>query len=166
MQAYRVSLHEEVRRNSAGHQNVAVGNSRLARSSDCLCRSPVAKATSTSSQTESNNRAAHPNPGKNSGSRKYSASSNDSNFSGRGSDTITVDFKGPVVVTTIYTYTDEQAFQGHFGITLLDGQGRQLDLIANHVGSTQGSKASRIPSAGRYYFNVDAPNGSWTIQFT
>ncbi len=69
-------------------------------------------------------------------------------------------------MTTIYTYTDEQAFQGHFGITLLDGQGRQLDLIANHVGSTQGSKASRIPSAGRYYFNVDAPNGSWTIQFT
>jgi hypothetical protein len=29
----------------------------------------------------------------------------------------------------------------HFSLTLLDDQGKQLDLIANTVGSTQGSKA-------------------------
>jgi hypothetical protein len=45
---------------------------------------------------------------------------------------------------------------------LLDGTGRQLDLVANQVGNFDGASAARIPQDGEYLINVTA-DGAWTI---
>ena len=78
--------------------------------------------------------------------------------------TLTFTYNRGALVTFIYEYQDETSTPGHFSLTLLDDQGRQLDLIANTVGSTQGSKAVRIPRAGDYTVNVSADRGSWTVE--
>ncbi len=84
--------------------------------------------------------------------------------SGRGSDTLTITYKRPALITYVYTYKDEGSVPGHFSLSLPDPQGKQLDLIVNVVGSTQGSKAVRIPRAGEYTINVKADKGSWTLE--
>ena len=51
---------------------------------------------------------------------------------------------------------------GHFGVWLLDSEGNNVALLANEVGSFDGSKAERINKSGEYLLDVSA-NGSWTV---
>ncbi len=51
----------------------------------------------------------------------------------------------------------------YFGVTLLDKDGKQVDLLANEVGAFDGSKATRIPKDDIYLLQVNA-DGPWTVQ--
>lgn len=54
----------------------------------------------------------------------------------------------------------------NFIVYLMDGEtGQNIDLIANEIGSSNGSKAVGITSDGDYILNVQA-NGPWTITIT
>jgi hypothetical protein len=54
----------------------------------------------------------------------------------------------------------------NFIVWLMDAKtGQNIDLIANEIGSFNGSKAVGITSAGDYILNVQA-NGPWTINIT
>ncbi len=85
--------------------------------------------------------------------------------SGRGSDALQVGFR-PGVITFSYSYQDEGEFPGHFAIELLDEQGNSVALIANNVGTTEGSKSVPISMEGTYFVNVTADQGSWTLEAT
>ncbi len=53
--------------------------------------------------------------------------------------------------------------QENFAVTLLDGDGNMVDLLANEIGNFQGSTAVSIPQDGAYALDVDA-DGPWTIE--
>ncbi len=85
--------------------------------------------------------------------------------SGRGSEALEVGFR-PGVITFSYSYQDEGEFPGHFAIELLDEQGNSVALIANNVGTIEGSKSVPISMEGTYFVNVTADQGSWTLEAT
>jgi hypothetical protein len=52
---------------------------------------------------------------------------------------------------------------GYFGVSVLDSQGKTVDLIANSTDvNFTGSKAIRIPAVGAYLVAVDS-DGDWTV---
>jgi hypothetical protein len=53
--------------------------------------------------------------------------------------------------------------QHHFGVTLLDSDGNMVDLLANDIGSFEGSKAVGVPQDGAYVLDVQA-DGPWSIE--
>jgi hypothetical protein len=57
------------------------------------------------------------------------------------------------------------SYQGarNFIVWLLDDDGRRVDLLANKIGSFEGSKAVQVPRDGTYLLQVEA-DGPWTIQ--
>lgn len=68
--------------------------------------------------------------------------------------------QGLSVFSTTYRGSD------NFIVWLMDGEtGQNIDLIANEIGSSNGSKAVGITSAGDYILNVQA-NGPWTVTIT
>lgn len=50
----------------------------------------------------------------------------------------------------------------HFAVWLLDSQGNQIDLLANVLGTFEGSRAVGLERAGSYLFDVSA-DGQWEI---
>jgi hypothetical protein len=90
-------------------------------------------------------------------------------FSGSGPDTITGTLTQGVHTFT-YTYQNEGRFSDNFVIRVLDSQGRQVDLAANAVVEpatpARGAKGVRIPRTGEYVVNVEADQGSWTLEIT
>ncbi len=85
--------------------------------------------------------------------------------SGRGSDALEIGLR-PGVITFSYSYQDEGDFPGHFAIEILDEQGNSVALIANNIGTTEGSKSVPISMEGTYFVNVTADQGSWTLEAT
>ena len=51
----------------------------------------------------------------------------------------------------------------NFAVTLLDKDAKMIGLLANVIGSYNGSTAIRVPAGGQFSLNVDA-NGLWTIE--
>lgn len=51
---------------------------------------------------------------------------------------------------------------GKFSVSLLDGEGVYVTLLASAEGKFNGSKAVRIEKSGQYLMNVQA-DGAWTI---
>ena len=88
-------------------------------------------------------------------------------FEGRGDDVVTGNLSAGLH-TFRYSYTFEGQFSTNFSIELLDPEGRQVSLIANDVvqegSSTQGAKAARVPSDGRYTLNIAAQEGPWSLE--
>ena len=52
--------------------------------------------------------------------------------------------------------------ESNFAVQLLDDQGRYKSLLANEIGTFQGSKAERIDRAGMFLLNIDA-DGIWKV---
>lgn len=68
--------------------------------------------------------------------------------------------QGLSVFSTTYRGSD------NFIVWLMDGEtGQNIDLVANEIGSSNGSKAVGITSDGDYILNVQA-NGPWTVTIT
>jgi hypothetical protein len=82
---------------------------------------------------------------------------------GRGSTAIELNLAEGLRIFT-YSYKDEGENPGHFSLDLLDNQGYSVNLIANRVGTTSGSKGVRAPYSGRYVMNVTADQGSWSLE--
>ena len=71
------------------------------------------------------------------------------------------------LVTVEYAYQDDDPNQkSYFGVKLLDEQGKLVELVANEIGSTSGSKAVSVPKEGDYVMNLDASKGGWAIRMT
>ena len=51
---------------------------------------------------------------------------------------------------------------GNFAVELLDSNGKTVELLANTIGSFNGSKAVGIQSNGTYLLNITA-SGKWTV---
>jgi hypothetical protein len=62
------------------------------------------------------------------------------------------------LVRSDYAYVGEHNFIAY----LLDSQGDPVELVANEIGSCEGSSAGSIRSAGDFLLDVTA-SGSWTI---
>jgi hypothetical protein len=60
------------------------------------------------------------------------------------------------------TFKMNHAGKGNWAPTLLDARGEVVDLLANEIGSFNGSKAVNVPRDGVYLMNVTA-NGNWSI---
>lgn len=60
------------------------------------------------------------------------------------------------------TFRFKHSGNGFFGVTLLDQQGKLVDLVANEIGKADGSKATGIRDAGIYFLNI-AADGDWEI---
>ncbi len=60
--------------------------------------------------------------------------------------------------------TFEMNYRGadNFIVWLMDDQGNRVDLLANEIGSFDGSKAIGIPQTGTYLLNIES-NGKWEI---
>ena len=52
--------------------------------------------------------------------------------------------------------------KSHFGVFLIDRNGKKVELLANAIGNFDGSKAVRITNPGLYIMNISA-DGEWTI---
>ena len=50
----------------------------------------------------------------------------------------------------------------NFIVWLMDGQGNRVDLLANQIGSFNGSKAVGIPQTGTYLLDITS-NGKWEV---
>jgi glutathione peroxidase-family protein len=66
------------------------------------------------------------------------------------------------LVRADYTHVGESEFEFNFMAYLLDSQGNMAALVANEIGSCEGSSASSIARAGDYVLDVTA-DGNWTI---
>jgi hypothetical protein len=53
--------------------------------------------------------------------------------------------------------------ENNFAVWLLAANGRRVELLANEIGSFNGSKAVQIARGGTYLLQVDA-DGAWTIE--
>lgn len=51
----------------------------------------------------------------------------------------------------------------NFAVWLLDSNGKRIELLVNRVGAFSGAKSVRIPTSGRYLFDVSA-DGPWQIK--
>ncbi|CAN5766035.1 hypothetical protein BH23GEM7_BH23GEM7_34140 [soil metagenome] len=60
------------------------------------------------------------------------------------------------------TFELEHEGEGAFSVRLLDEQGELIDNLAAATGAFRGSKAVRVPRAGRYLYDVSA-TGPWSI---
>jgi hypothetical protein len=78
-------------------------------------------------------------------------------FKGNGSDYTEKIQLGQGLTYVNYQYTGES----NFIVWLLDSNGKEVELIANEIGSTSGKKAFSV-EPGAYLFNVEA-EGSWSI---
>lgn len=54
--------------------------------------------------------------------------------------------------------------RSHFGVWLKDSKGQDVELLANEIGSFNGSKAVGV-STGEYILDVSA-DGNWTVNIT
>lgn len=50
----------------------------------------------------------------------------------------------------------------NFSITLMDGEGRRIELLVNEIGRFDGSKAVGISGKGEYLLDISA-SGGWTV---
>lgn len=65
------------------------------------------------------------------------------------------------LATAKYTYEGS----GNFSVTLMDSNGEYAGLLANEIGTSTGSSAHQIQSAGSYLVDVHA-DGPWTVEIT
>jgi len=79
-------------------------------------------------------------------------------FSGTGATGTQLFTLNPGLVQAAYSHSGE----GSFAIWLIDGQGNNVELIVNEIGSVSGSKAFGIDRAGQYILSIDA-DGPWTV---
>lgn len=83
-------------------------------------------------------------------------------FSGK-SRAATDFFHLPGGLTTFkFTY----AGQGNFIVRLLDMNGVDIGLVANVIGTNDGSKAIKVPTPGIYFLSIEAGEGDWTFAIT
>ncbi len=61
------------------------------------------------------------------------------------------------------TFEIEHEGEGVFAVRLLNDQGELVESLASTTGPFRGSKAVRVPRAGRYLFDVSA-TGPWSIR--
>lgn len=80
------------------------------------------------------------------------------NFSGTGPQSTAMFSLNAGLVQAAYTHNGNS----NFAITLLDGQGNQMELIVNEIGPIQGSKAFGVEQPGQYILSVEA-DGAWTV---
>jgi hypothetical protein len=66
------------------------------------------------------------------------------------------------LATGLATFRMTHNGESNFAITLLDGQGRYVELLANEIGAFDGSKAVRIDTSGPYILDI-AADGDWTV---
>jgi hypothetical protein len=52
--------------------------------------------------------------------------------------------------------------ESNFAVTLLNDRGEMVDLLANEIGSFDGSQATGIQRDGDYLLNIQA-DGAWTV---
>lgn len=62
----------------------------------------------------------------------------------------------------LHRFRMTHAGEGNFIVWLLDGQGNQIDLLANEIGPWDGDAAVGIPRDGAYVLDIVA-DGPWTI---
>ena len=79
-------------------------------------------------------------------------------FSGRGNEVTELYPLGEGLIRCDYTYAGEH----NFIVEVLDSQGAYAALIANEIGSCEGSSADSIRGAGEFLLNITA-DGNWTI---
>lgn len=60
------------------------------------------------------------------------------------------------------TFTMKYDGSENFIVWMVDDQGNKVDLLANEIGSFDGSKAVRIPQTGTYLLDITA-NGKWKV---
>ncbi len=65
---------------------------------------------------------------------------------------------------SVFTYS--YSGSGNFIAYLMDNNGNEITSVANTIGSSNGSIAVNIPSAGSYLINVQAAQGSWNFNIT
>jgi hypothetical protein len=80
-------------------------------------------------------------------------------FSGRGNEVTKLYPLDVGLIRCDYTYAGEH----NFIVEVLDSQGDYAALIANEIGSCEGSSADSIRGAGDYLLNITA-DGDWTIR--
>jgi hypothetical protein len=62
----------------------------------------------------------------------------------------------------LYVFKLQHVGERNFGVWLMDGSGKRIELLVNVTGSFSGSKAVRIPAKGYYLVDVSA-DGPWSI---
>ena len=65
------------------------------------------------------------------------------------------------LATFKFSYTGES----NFIVYLLDNDGNKVELVANEINSSAGSKATNITASGTYLLDVEA-DGPWTVDIT
>lgn len=53
--------------------------------------------------------------------------------------------------------------ESNFIVHLIDDQGKRVEYMVSEIGQFNGSKAVRVPSAGRYLLDI-AADGNWSIK--
>jgi hypothetical protein len=91
---------------------------------------------------------------------KYAGPAN-LHFSGTGSQHTQQFHLGSGLVQASYSHSGK----ANFIVSLLDSQGKLVEIIANEIGGVQGSKAFGVDAAGQYILSVDA-DGAWTVALT
>jgi len=79
-------------------------------------------------------------------------------FSGRGNEVTELYPLDVGLIRCDYTYAGEH----NFIVEVLDSRGNYAAVIANEIGSCEGSSAASIGSAGEFLLNITA-DGNWTI---
>jgi len=59
-------------------------------------------------------------------------------------------------------FTLKHSGKSHFGVFLIDRNGKKVELLANVIGNFDSSKAVGITNPGSYIMNIFA-DGEWTI---
>ncbi|MCB1186088.1 hypothetical protein KDL29_02880 [bacterium] len=107
-----------------------------------------AATTSTSTRSEAATPLAQPSK----------AVSSSMEFSGRGNHATEPFQLNSGLLTVAFSHSGS----GHFAISLLNGQGELVELVANDIGSIDGSKAFGIRAPGYYVLSIDA-DGTWEL---
>ena len=82
-------------------------------------------------------------------------------FSGRGNEVTELYPLDVGLIRCDYTYVGEH----NFIVEVLDSQGSYAAVIANEIGSCEGSSAASIGSAGEFLLNITA-DGNWSIKLS
>jgi hypothetical protein len=79
-------------------------------------------------------------------------------FSGRGQEATNL-FS---LTSGLYVFRFHYVGQANFVVYLINESGREIGLVANEIGDSDGSKAVRIERSGKYLLNVRS-DGDWSI---